>query len=124
LAKLTVPFRSSKIGDSLRPYIHVSIACPKTGNALKAVAIVDTGADECAFPIGFSEILGFDLNDCEVVSTATAAGPANTYPVDVNMKAFADGHEIIFPTDHVKFISGLHVPILGVRTFCDFLDLR
>ena len=120
MAELTVPFRVSKIGEQPKPYIHIELTCPNSGKSVKAAAIVDTGADECAFPTGFAQILEIDLDNAELNSTATAGGPTNSFVSRVKIQAFADNHQIDFPEDKVYFMENLQIPILGVRTFLQF----
>jgi hypothetical protein len=107
----------------LRPYIHIGVVCPDTGKHLKAVAILDTGADETAFPYSFADILGFDLSKSRTFSSRTAGGNASSIEHSVILKAYADGHEIEFPEDSVRFMQDLHIPILGVRTFLKYFTV-
>lgn len=90
---------------------------------MKAAAILDTGADETTFPTRFATILGFDLTTKKKFSARTAGGDSISIEHDVVLTAFADGLEIQFPNDQVRFMDGLHIPILGVRTFLRYFKV-
>lgn len=55
------PFSITRPGDMARPYLPISIINPATNKYLKVFALIDTGADECAFPASFAPLLGHDL---------------------------------------------------------------
>ena len=55
------PFTITRPGDVARPYLPVTIANPGAGKTIKVLALIDTGADECAFPASFAPFLGHDL---------------------------------------------------------------
>jgi hypothetical protein len=58
-----------------------------------------------------------------VLTAATAGGQANSYSEKVVLSAFADGHEIVFPECEVRFMDGLHIAILGARTFLKYFTI-
>jgi len=55
------PFSVTKPGDVPRPYLPITIINPTTNKHLKVFALIDTGADECAFPASFAPLLGHSL---------------------------------------------------------------
>jgi predicted aspartyl protease len=55
------PFSITRPGDIARPYLPVTIINPDTQRQIRVFGLVDTGADECAFPASFAPILGHNL---------------------------------------------------------------
>lgn len=55
------PFSVIRPGDIARPYLPVTIINPDTNSQINVYALIDTGADECAFPASFAPILGHNL---------------------------------------------------------------
>jgi len=55
------PFLVIRPGDLARPYLPVTIINPDTQKKVKVYALIDTGADECAFPASFAPLLGHNL---------------------------------------------------------------
>ncbi len=51
------PFSATRPGDAARPYLPITILNPATKKRIKVFALVDTGADECAFPAAFAPLL-------------------------------------------------------------------
>ncbi|OHE61273.1 MAG: hypothetical protein A2Z47_11285 [Thermodesulfovibrio sp. RBG_19FT_COMBO_42_12] len=52
------PFSITRPGDIARPYLPITIINPETNRHLRVFALIDTGADECAFPASFAPLLG------------------------------------------------------------------
>ena len=55
------PFTRTRPGDTPRPYLPVTLINPETNRRLNVMALIDTGADECALPAAFAPILGHNL---------------------------------------------------------------
>ncbi|MCR4292313.1 MAG: hypothetical protein NUV76_05500 [Candidatus Kuenenia sp.] len=55
------PFSIIRLGDIARPYLPVTIINPDSNKQIKVYALIDTGADECAFPASFAPLLGHNL---------------------------------------------------------------
>jgi len=49
LKKVTYPFKN-EVNGTIRPFIPVLLINPSTGDQIKINALIDTGADKCAFP--------------------------------------------------------------------------
>src|SRR3972149_5892931 len=73
------PFTSIRPGDIARPYLPITIINPINGRQMKALAIIDTGADECAFPASFATILGHDLQAGQLKKVSTGNGITISY---------------------------------------------
>jgi predicted aspartyl protease len=55
------PFTIINPGDIARPYLPISIINPKNKKNINIFALIDTGADECAIPAPFAQLLDHDL---------------------------------------------------------------
>ena len=51
------PFTITIQEDIARPYLPITIINPENQRTLNVFALIDTGADECAFPASFAEPL-------------------------------------------------------------------
>jgi len=60
------PFSIIRPGDLPRPYLPVAILNPDTNMEIKVYGLIDTGADECAFPASFATLLGHNLQAGQV----------------------------------------------------------
>jgi len=76
MAAYTYPFVAmrSKSGVILRPpsaYLPVRITNPHTGDFLRTYALVDTGADACAFPSTLAQELSHNFRGPGVQASST-----------------------------------------------------
>jgi hypothetical protein len=51
------PFSVIRPGDIPRPFLPVTIVNPETHKEIRVYALIDTGADECAIPASFQDVL-------------------------------------------------------------------
>jgi predicted aspartyl protease len=63
-----------------RPMLWVRVINPATGLAVEALALVDTGADDCVFPAEIAEALGHKLTSVPAKQMVTASGTTVAYP--------------------------------------------
>ncbi len=68
------PFSIIRPGDLARPYLPVIIVNPLTNMKLKVYALIDTGADECAFPASFAPVIGHNLQAGKIKKISTGNG--------------------------------------------------
>lgn len=96
-----------------RAWLPVIIKNPHTEKTIKVYGLVDTGADECAFPAGFANKLGHKLDTVRPRQINTGNGITNAYPHTVCIK-FND-----FEINNVliDFMPNLSVPLLGIKSF-------
>lgn len=108
-----------KIDNNLsRPYLFVTLINPDNNKNIKISALIDTGADECCFPIEIGYLLGhnFKLGRLKKISTANG-----------DIEAFSHTNRIFIDDFMTKdllidFSDKLKIPILGVRNFLsDFI---
>ena len=57
-----------------RPTLQIRIINPHTGLNLRAYGIIDTGADECAVPASYADLLGHNLQAGSQKMAATGNG--------------------------------------------------
>jgi predicted aspartyl protease len=109
----TYPFVSFKRGDPPRPYVPILVSNPQTGNELEVFALIDTGADECAFPASFADYLGHTLTSGTEKHIQTGNGVTLAY-----------GHTSVISIDTFKteptvvdYLVNPDTPLLGMRSF-------
>lgn len=110
---LKYPFLIVRPGDIARPYLPVTIVNPKSSKQIKTLALIDTGADECAFPASFASVLGHDLTAGQIKKISTGNGITISYS-HIN-RILIEG----FSTQDVlvDFMPNLNIPLLGVKSF-------
>ena len=108
-----------------RPMLWVRLGNPDTNLAIIALAIVDTGADDCAFPADVATKLGHKLDSVAAKKTNTAGGQAKVYAhasrVDI-LQTLPNGmfgkkvlHTI--PDAPIDFVKGCDAFLLGREKF-------
>jgi len=108
-----------------RPMLWVRVSNPDTNLAIIALAIVDTGADDCAFPADVATKLGHKLDSVTARRTNTAGGQTRVYAhtsrVDIleTLPNGMFGNKVLYtmrdaPTD---FVEGCRAFLLGRAKF-------
>lgn len=107
------PFATIRKGDLPRPYLPITIINPDTNKKLKVFALIDTGADECAFPASFAPLLGHNLQSGRQknISTGNGITIAYSHTTRLEIEGFATQDVLI------DFMPNLNIPLLGVRSF-------
>jgi predicted aspartyl protease len=107
------PFSKTRPGDVPRPYLPVTLVNPATETQLKVMALIDTGADECALPASFAPILGHDLQTGQVrrINTGNGVTMAYAHTLRIEIQGFATQNVLI------DFMPNLQTPLLGVKSF-------
>lgn len=110
---ITKPFRLLAQGQIPRPWLEIELKNPDTNKAISVVALIDTGADECAMPQDLAEILGHNLRKGKPKTIRTGSGISTAYShtVDIKIDGFVISNVLI------DFMPGLHTPLLGVKSF-------
>mgnify|MGYP001585305420 FL=1 len=103
------PFSVTRPGDIARPYLPITITNPTTGKQLKVFALIDTGADECAFPASFAPLLGHNLQSGQQrkISTGNGITVAYSHTTRIEVEGFATQEVLI------DFMPNLNVALLG-----------
>ena len=110
---ITKSFRLLAQGQIPRPWLEIELKNPDTNKAISVVALIDTGADECAMPQDLAEILGHSLRKGKPKTIRTGSGISTAYSHTVNIKI--DG--LVISNVLIDFMPGLHTPLLGVKSF-------
>ena len=107
------PFSIIRPGDIARPYLPVTIINPDTNKQVSVYALIDTGADECAFPASFAPIIGHNLQAGQPkrVSTGNGITIAYGHTTRISIEEFSTQDVL------VDFMPNLNIPLLGVRSF-------
>lgn len=107
------PFSTIRKGDLPRPYLPITIINPETNKKLKVFALIDTGADECAFPASFAPLLSHNLQSGQQKNISTGNGITIAYghTTRIEIEGFTTRDVLI------DFMPNLNIPLLGVRSF-------
>ncbi|MFQ5779194.1 MAG: retropepsin-like aspartic protease [Nitrospiria bacterium] len=107
------PFSITRPGDVPRPYLPITIINPDTEKRLKVIALIDTGADECALPASFAPILGHHLEagQAKKINTGNGVTIAYAHTLRIEIKGFTTQDVLI------DFMPNLYIPLLGVKSF-------
>jgi len=107
------PFSVIRPGDISRPFLPITIINPDTQMQLRVYALVDTGADEWAFPASFAPIFGHNLQAGQLrkISTGNGITTAYSHMTRIVIEDFST-EEVL-----VDFMPNLSVPLLGVKSF-------
>lgn len=107
------PFTVIRPGDLARPYLPVTIINPITDKQIRVYALIDTGADECAFPASFAPILGHNLQAGQPKKISTGNGITIAYSHITRIVIEGFSTQDLF----VDLMPNLNIPLLGVRSF-------
>jgi predicted aspartyl protease len=107
------PFSIIRIGDTARPYLPITIINPDGERQINVYALIDTGADECAFPGSFAPLLGHNLQAGQLkgISTGNGITMAYSHTTRIIIEGFSTQDVL------VDFMPNLNIPLLGVRSF-------
>jgi len=117
-----------------RPMLWTRVSNPRADiSPILVKAIVDTGADECAFPASIARHLGHKLEDGltrKTVSTASGKTLAFSHTSCVEVLSVRTdglpGTEILYtlPETPIDFIKGCESFLLGTRNFLNAFVLE
>jgi predicted aspartyl protease len=80
---------------------------------IKVYALVDTGADECAFPASFASLLGHNLQAGQMKRVHTDNGITIAYSHTSRIIIVGFSTQDVL----VDFMPNLNIPLLGVKSF-------
>jgi len=73
--------------DAYRPFLRIELIVPSTGKTFSTIALADTGADDCTFPLSFLAPLGLDQTKLPMRTTVGLGGSMNdTFYANVRIK--------------------------------------
>ena len=107
------PFTVIRPGDTPRPYLPVTIVNPSTQKQINTYSLIDTGADECAFPASFAPLLGHNLQVGQLkrISTGNGVTIAYSHTTRIIIEGFSTQDVLI------DYMPNLNIPLLGVKSF-------
>jgi|SRR3989338_7718101 len=113
MALVKIPLYRANPTDIARPWLGVIITNPHTGKKIKVWGIIDTGADECALPAIYADLLGHSLQAglTKEINTGNGVTIAYSHTIRIETAEFSIKETLI------DFMPNLHVPLLGVRSF-------
>lgn len=118
------PFKNA--GNSVpRPYLWILITNPIAKISIRALALIDTGADDCCFPASAAAGLKFNLKSgaCKEVRTANGKTNAYQHKCTINvLQMLPDGRpgqkEVYTMHDvEIDFVENCQAFLLGSRNF-------
>lgn len=108
-----IPFTQIGPGNSPKPWLPVVIINPHAGKSISTYGLIDTGADECALPASYADLLGHNLQKGTQKEILTGNGVTTAYSHTVSIKADDFHTEDVL----IDFMPNLNVPLLGVKSF-------
>lgn len=107
------PFTIIRVGDIARPILPLTIKNPCTGHVMRTIGLIDTGADECAFPASYASLTGHDLlaGQQKEIGTGNGRTVAYTHTISLEINDYKIDNVL------VDFMPNLHIGLLGVRNF-------
>jgi predicted aspartyl protease len=107
------PFSVTRPGDTARPYLPITIINPDTEKQIRVYGLIDTGADECAFPGSFAKLLGHHLEAGQLKRISTGNGITTSYSHTSRIRVEGFSTQEVL----VDFMPNLNIPLLGVKSF-------
>lgn len=109
----------------VRPMLWVKVTNPDNGLGFKTLAIVDTGADDCAFPASIAVQLGHKLKSVTPKEIATAGGKTYAYPHTSRVEILEMlpnglcGDRVLYSISEapIDFVVGCEAFLLGRKKF-------
>ncbi len=110
---IELPFTRLSPNDVARPWLTVTIINAHSEQQINVLGLIDTGADECALPAAYANILGHNLQAGRPKEVNTGNGITMAY--SHSSKIIVAGFTI--EQTLVDFMPNLSVPLLGMKNF-------
>lgn len=120
------PFRRVVPDSPARPMLPIRVTNPETGFSLRSWGLIDTGADDCAFPAAYARSLGHNLTAGTPREIGTGNGIIVAYShicrIDIyrmDTGGAVSDTEIVYAVDDttLDFLPNLHCILLGTKNF-------
>jgi|WetSurMetagenome_2_1015567.scaffolds.fasta_scaffold133493_3 hypothetical protein len=120
------PFLKASPNSIERPMLFLTITNPDSGLSIDTIGIIDTGADCCAIPASYANMLGYNLAKGKPKTVGTGNGTTIAYShisrIDLyhTERLLKNGDtEKIYTTSEIEidFMQKLSVVLLGVNNF-------
>lgn len=120
-----VNYPFTTLGPFSRPMLPIIATNPNTGLCQSAWALIDTGADECAFPANFAALMGhnFALGNQSGISTGNGVASAYSHTTQIDIYGLDALGSVVnnvvhtVPPSQVHYMQGLTTVLLGVQSF-------
>lgn len=108
-----------------RPMLWVRVTNPHSGHSIRTYGLIDTGADECALPAKYADLLGHNLEAGSTKRVGTGGGITTAYSHTCKVEifdsdAYRHGEENVVYTigeAPIDFMPDLNSVLLGVENF-------
>jgi len=113
------PFTQLGKDQIARPFLPTVFINPHTKKGIKLLSLIDTGADECALPAVYADLLGHKLGNGKTKQIGTGNG--NTIAYSHTMCVHVQDYQlndVLF-----DFMPNLNIPLLGVKNFLSDFEL-
>ncbi|MGK5091541.1 retroviral-like aspartic protease family protein [Deltaproteobacteria bacterium TL4] len=109
----------------LRPMLPIEIQNPHTGKSFRTWGLIDTGADNCAFPAQIAKELGHELKSGKPKEIQTGNGVTQAFEHTTKINIFTQEVKVAYTTSEtmIDFMPHLRTPLLGVKNFLDYFIL-
>lgn len=110
---IDLPFTKLSPGGIARPWLSVTIINAHSGRHINVLGLIDTGADECALPAAYANILGHNLQAGKPKEINTGNGITIAYSHSSRIKV----GDFTVDQTLIDFMPNLSVPLLGMKNF-------
>ena len=110
---LNIPFTKLSSSDTPRPWLQVTIINPHNVKEVNVLGLIDTGADECALPASYANILGHNLQSGKPKDIRTGNGVTTAFAHTSRLKV----GDFVIEETLIDFMPNLSVPLLGTKNF-------
>lgn len=119
------PFLRMAPGQPPRPMLPIRIFNPATGQSIISLGLIDTGADDCAIPASYADLLGHQLTAGSIKRVSTGNGITNAYAHSTRIDILRVDGEMpdistvvhTIPDTPIDFMPNLNMILLGVNSF-------
>ena len=109
----------------MRPWLAARVSTTGKAPFVDCTMCLDTGADDCVFPLPIAELIGLDVESMPKSETSGVAGKADICFANVRIEIPlppGQGNSIVFET-RAGFVQGLGIGLLGQVGFFDRFDV-
>lgn len=115
-------FRPYPTNNLLKPLLPIKVINPHTGQSHLTLALIDTGADDCALPAEIAVMLGHNLTAGAVSDITTGSGSDFAYKHTTTIEIFHPQRRTKRPVYVIEnvvidYMERLTVPLLGTKGF-------
>ena len=108
----------------LRPWLTARVSTSRAP-FVNCTTCLDTGADDCVFPLPVAGLIGLDITSMPKGETVGVGGKKDIYYANVRIEIplpLGQGNSMVFRT-RVGFVQGLDIGLLGQVGFFDRFDV-